>query len=322
MSRLAASKKPARESAASRWPLLEFGYAAATVKKYRNAVKLFYDWCNENFQDDVHDFDELDERLADYFQTMYDQNDGKGKQLAKDTLYGLQLFLPRAKAKLVISARIASRWAKGAGVVSYPPLTWDLAVLISVQMTRHGRLDFGVATLLAFDCLLRVSELMSLRREDVAFPNDSRMGAEYRVTTIAIRQAKTGKNQSVVVQNPDVVQLLRARVAATKRGGLLFRGRPATYRALFKRVCSELSLSHSYVPHSLRHGGATRLHLRSVPLEDIMMRGRWASAKSARTYVQASRAVLMATAPPPAVTRVAAVLSRSIQSALSLAQKH
>ena len=136
--------------------------------------------------------------------------------------------------------------------MSYPPLTWDLAVLISVQMTRHGRLDFGVATLLAFDCLLRVSELMSLRREDVAFPNDSRMGAEYRVTTIAIRQAKTGKNQSVVVQTPDVVQLLRARVAATKRGGLLFRGRPATYRALFKRVVvSCLFLTPMFRTHSV-----------------------------------------------------------------------
>src|SRR5437870_1483160 len=108
-------------------------------------------------------------------------------------------------------------------------------------MTRHRRLHLGVATLLAFDCLLRVGELMSLRREDVAFPDDSRMGAEYRVTTIAIRKAKTGKNQSVVVQNSDVVKLLRARVAATPRGGLLFRGSPATYRGLFKRVCAELN---------------------------------------------------------------------------------
>jgi hypothetical protein len=72
----------------------------------------------------------------------------------------------------------------------------------------------------------------------------------------------------------------------------------------------------------LRHGGATRLHLKGVPLEDIMMRGRWASAKSARIYVQASRAVLMATAPPRAVVAVAAALSRTLRASLALAQKH
>jgi len=39
-------------------------------------------------------------------------------------------------------------------------------------------------------------------------------------------------------------------------------------------VCRELGLSAAYVPHSLRHGGATRLHMAGVPLDDILMRGR------------------------------------------------
>ena len=54
-----------------------------------------------------------------------------------------------------------------------------------------------------------------------------------------------------------------------------------------------------------------------------MMRGRWASAKSARGYVQASRAVLMGiAAPPPEMVRVAAHLSRAVPLSLAQAQKH
>src|SRR5690349_2648427 len=43
----------------------------------------------------------------------------------------------------------------------------------------------------------------------------------------------------------------------------------------FKSTCAALGLSERYVPHSLRHGGATRLHLQGVSIEDILLRGRW-----------------------------------------------
>ena len=164
----------------------------------------------------------MDELLADYFQSIFDENEGKGKQKAKDTLYGVQLFLPHARGKMIVSSAIAARWSKSTPVVSYPPLTWELTVLIAVQMTRHRRAD--LAALLGFDCLLRVGELMRIRARDVAFPADARMGAEYRVTTLAIPVAKTGKNQSVVVRDPDVIALLRGAVktAGKARSAPLF----------------------------------------------------------------------------------------------------
>ena len=196
---------------------------------------------------------------------MYDEKAGKGKQKARDTLYGIEMYMPRLKGKLLVAARVVSRWAKVQPSESYPPLTWDLAVLVAMQLVRAGRRRLGVGTLLAFDCLLRNSELMALRREDVAFAGDARMGAEYQVSTIAIRKAKTGRNQSVTILNADVVALLRTVVAETKPNGLLFPGGSLGYRAAFKATCAALGLSAKYVPHSLRHGGATRLHLQNGP---------------------------------------------------------
>lgn len=316
-----AAAKPVREAPSSRWPLLQVGYAPSTTKKYRAAVQAFYGWCKTTNENPT-DVEALDECLADYFHAVYEDNEGKGKQKARDTLYGIEMYLPRVKGQLIIAGRVVNRWAKLQVATSYPPLTWDLAALVGVHLANSGRFRFGVGTVLAFDCLLRVGELTNLRREDVAFPKDRRMGVEYKITTLSIRVAKTGRNQSVTVADPDVVALLRHVVTATKPGGLLFPGGSSRFRDAFKRACSELGLSPKYVPHSLRHGGATRLYLKDVKVEDIMVRGRWASSKSARTYIQASRAVLMAMTPPRQVADRAAAVVRALQFSFALTQKH
>lgn len=266
--------------------------------------------------------EELDECLADYFHAIHEEHEGKGKQRARDTLYGIEMFLPRIKGQLLIAARVVNRWAKQQTTESYPPLTWDLAALIGVHLANSGHYRFGVGVVLAFDCLLRNGELVALKREDVAFPHDRRMGFEYKITTLSIRVAKTGRNQSVTVSDPDVIALLREVVAATAPGEALFPGGSRKFRKVFKAACSDLGLSHKYVPHSLRHGGATRLHLQGVRVEDIMVRGRWASSKSARTYIQSSRAVLMAMSPPRAVADAAAAVAQALHFSFSLTQKH
>jgi integrase len=191
-------------------------------------------------------------------------------------------------------------------------------------MVRRGHTQYGVATLLAFDCLLRVSELMALRLEDIADAGDARMGSEYRQTTVVIRQAKTGRNQSVTVWSDEVKVLLRPALDARVRSprALLFSGGAAGYRRVFKAVCAELGLSERYVPHSLRHGGATRLYLRGERIEDIMIRGRWASTTSARLYVQASKAMLMSVRAPREIARAAVLLAADVPHSFALAQLH
>ena len=54
--------------------------------------------------------------------------------------------------------------------------------------------------------------------------------------------------------------------------------------------------SGPFVPHSLRHGGATADYITqgSKFLEDILFPGRWASVKSTRHYVQQGPALLAA----------------------------
>jgi integrase len=206
-------------------------------------------------------------------------------------------------------------------VLSYPPLTWDLTVLIALKISLHSY-SLAIATLLAFDCFLRVGELCSLKREDVADSKDSRLGVDFKGMALRLRKTKTGPNQWVTVEDEQVMHLLRGVIAKTKPGHSLFPVSTSTYRRLFKSACSDLKLSSSYVPHSLRHGGATRQHLLGKPMEDILLRGRWASTKSARRYIQSGRAILLSMDIPPDLARLAPTLSRDLLLTFSLTQLH
>ena len=302
--------------------LITGALAPSTISKYRIGVIKFLEWCEEN-GGDATSLEEVDELLADYVHDLYERNDdgtGRGKGLASQTLYGILKFMPQADGKLPIASASVHGWLKMHPSQSYPPLTWDLTVVLACHMTRHGLLRHAIGTLLAFDCFLRVGELVNLRRGDVSDTGDSRMGSEYRGMSVRLRTTKTGPNQWVQVDDAWVQTLLRKVVAATP-GGIntrLFPWSAAQFRSVFKTSCADVGLASTYVPHSLRHGGATRWHLPGHPVESILLRGRWASTKSARRYIQAGRAMLISTAVPQEVGRVGQVLCRDVLLSLSL----
>lgn len=307
---------------AERWFLLEAGYAKKTTKDYKLAVTDFLNWCDEHDYD-TSDYDELDEHLCDWMHEIYTDYDGNHyKQKVANAVNGVQMLLPRAKGKLLIANKCLKRWTKARPSVSYPPLTWDLAVTIAVQMIRAGFYQFAVATVLGFDCLLRISEFMKLRKSDVSDARDPRLGSEYRQMTISFRTTKTGPNQSCDVRIAAVKTILRDLVSRTKGDELLFPGGVRKYRDVFKACCRDLRLTASYVPHSLRHGGATRMYLMGESIDSILHRGRWRATESARRYIQSSKAIAIATTVPHHVQSLAVALVRDVVASFAQAQKH
>jgi integrase len=303
----------------TKYPLIEAAYAPTTLKRYKTAVAAFLKWCDAT---DTHPSGavEMDEALTEYFHELYES--GGSKVSATCALFGLLMFIPHYKTSLPMTRLTLRGWNKRHPPQPYPPLTWDLTVVIATRLLTQGHRLPALGVLLAFDCYLRLGELLGLRKEDVACPRDPRMGSTFTDTALRFRHTKTGPNQWVTVSDPNVATLLRQLVDDTPRHGFLFPVSAATFRRAFKNACSDLGLSPLYVPHSLRHGAATRGHLRGVPLEDILMRGRWASTKSARRYVQAGRALLLATHVPPRIARLGDILSSDILLIFSLPQVH
>jgi integrase len=299
--------------------LVEAAYAPSTLRKYRDAVSQFIQWCSLT-GDDPSSPQQFDGLLTDYFHHLYETEQGKGK--AHATLYGILVHLPHLRDHLHLSSKSLRGWSKRHPPVSYPPLTWELTCLIAVRLALSGLLRHAIAVLLAFDSFLRVGELVGLHRDDVADSKDARIGVVSVDMTLRLRSTKTGPNQWVIVENPDVKTLLRKLLASTKPGQLLFPFSAQHFRSHFKDACAQLGLSSRYVPHSLRHGGATRWHLLGHPVEDILIRGRWASTKSARRYIQSGRAMLLTMDVPLRLQDLSRAISSDILLLLTLTQAH
>ena len=116
--------------------------------------------------------------------------------------------------------------------------------------------------------------------------------------------------------------LLKALVKDTAKRSRVFDFSAAEFRRHFKHVCEELGLSARYVPHSLRHGGATFMHQAGRPISDIRHRGRWAQSKSAEHYIQAGVALLLDVEVPREIAATGALLAADVLHSFSLAQNH
>ena len=96
------------------------------------------------------------------------------------------------------------------------------------------------------------------------------------------------------------------------------------YRNRFKQTCRLLGLDQRFVPHSLRHGGATHLYMRGWRMDDIQTRGRWEVQKTCRRYVQAAQALIASIQVPQHLADAGRVLAADSYQAVmtALSQRH
>lgn len=299
--------------------LVKAAFAPATQKKYGSAVDDFLDWLlfHNLDSDDPSEFDEI---LTDYLHELYYGGGGKGQ--AQATIFGLMAFSPQLKGRLHLSLLTLRGWQKLQPVDSYPPLSAELCVAVAVKMAFSGHWRAGVGVLLAFDCFLRVGELTGLRCDDVADSKDPRVSTSFKGMALRLRSTKTGPNQWVEVSDARVQLLLRRLLSTRRSSDSLLGLSPDRFRRLFKATCAALELSPRYVPHSLRHGGATSCHLQGMTIEQILLRGRWASSKSAKRYIQSGRAMLLSMETPPALVPLLPILLDHFLTLFSLTQPH
>ena len=309
---------------------------SATIAKYRSAALRFLQFCTASIptsstatsllspdsrtqHDDVFSHltaADIDVLMSDFIDSLYAE--GGSFDLAKNAVFGTIHFQPLLKQQLPESRLRLQGWTRSHPAHQRPPLTWSIACLLAVSMAKSGYPFHAVATLLAFDCYLRIGEFTSLLVRDIAVPNDPRMGPAYTGMAVILKVTKTGRNQSVTIRRPEVCQLLLSLLRVHRSPySTVFNSTAATYRSVFHSACAAVGLGHvGYSPHSLRHGGATEDFLKQVPLADILFRGRWAASKSATTYVQSGRALLLTASIPMQVAQLSSHVSTNVFSLL------
>ena len=296
----------------------------ATAASYRKAVAEFVEWLDDVDASPSSSF-ELDMAMSSWFQELYLDNDGKGRSKASKALFGVILRLPHLRDKFPGARQALRGWEKLVPSQSYPPMPWGVALVVAARLWARLGPSFGVATILAFHCYLRVGELCNLRFRDVALPGDLRLAGSDDVV-LRLPKTKTGPNKWATVRSPFVEALLLSFLKSRGPGhpeDFVFGFSSPRFRKEFKLACRDLGLGDvGFVPHSLRHGGATHDFNMGVPIEDILHLGRWASTKSARHYIQSGRASLLAIDIPSEVVAFASLILEDTEAFFSLSQSH
>lgn len=312
--------------------------SSTTVKSYSSAVTRFLHYCHSQPKHPHHTFPhpssmpDLDNCLQNYITFTYLQHNSTNKQLAINAVYGIYLIKPEWRGSLKRSEQLLKGWDRLVPSVSHPPLTWPLVVLIASTFAANQQLDCAIATLVAFDSMLRISEMVNITVGDISSPGDLRrtitnfptqphsssvIGPSSSRVCIRLAHTKTGSNQWTEIFNEDIGSLLSRFIEHRPLNELAFTfpsTRPADwYRRAMHVALDGLKLgSHGFTPHSLRHGGATHAHLHlHQSIEQIMHRGRWQSNKACRSYIQSGNAALITQQLSTATSSLALSLSAS-----------
>ncbi len=272
-------------------------YTHKTSKLYSKSYQQFILFCEENGES-ITSLSSIDQSLSSYIEHLF--LSGESPSLASNALFAVQYHIPQLKSRLYESKQMLRGWNKINPKMSRPPLTKQLTSIIAVSMAKAGYHGAAIATLLAFDTYLRVGELTALKVCDVASAYNFDLDTNITMA-IGLAKTKTGIQQSVVVEDRVVQCLLRAWIKGAYHGGValsstdsLFGLSIYQYRKLFRLACDSIGVGHiGFTPHSLRHGAATHDFMCDRSLESILLRGRWAVSKSARTYIQSGRFLLI-----------------------------
>lgn len=227
---------------------------------------------------------QVDTAVSAYGVYLYDLNPRRSNlQKFRYSLFEIIFLVPELKLLLNISRQIEKGWDKTAPSKSPPPLSVTTVNAISAWLASFGRVRASLAINLGFHAFLRANEICSMQVTDFCFPNDDRLSDFLADRSgFVVRNAKTGKNQYIPVTDATLLRGLNRFVLS----------KPSSASSLFHLSYSELTASFHdalvhfkitnlvYRLHSIRHGGATFEWLNNVPLQDVMMKGRWEAESS------------------------------------------
>ena len=260
----------------------------ATRQRYERAFVHFLRYLKQQHLDLAPTRQELDHQVCDYLEHLW--QDGESLALAGDTLSGLQHYQPSCKRHLQGGWRLLKAWQLRELPARAPPLT--IPTLHTLLGALHGRsATVALGVYLAFRCLLRTGELLSLHAKDIIVPPHAVSGVLYLGLT------KTGQRNphagTVTFTDRTLAARLRAWKHTVAPDTPLIHWSAAQFRAQFKASLQEASLaSFDFKPYSLRRGGATDLWLTSRNYSLVSHTGRWSSERTLRVYIQDSIALL------------------------------
>ena len=260
--------------------------AAATLRRYEEALTSFQTWCSDH-QLPFEDMSEEDQDwlLGDYILHLRDED--FPLQHARDVVSALQEQYPRRR--FTTAWKVVNGWARERPPEQAPPLPQDVAMAMVILLISVSQPGCGIAVLPCFCGLLRIGEALKLRVSDLVFSPST--------VVLLLADTKTGTHQRVVLTNVYVIQFLRSFIThyRLQNNDFVCGVSCSKFRVWFSRAAAVLGCrAIEFRSHSCRRGGATELFHANIPLPTIMIFGRWASESSCRLYVKSGESALVA----------------------------
>eukprot|EP00438_Fugacium_kawagutii_P022174 Skav235069 [mRNA] locus=scaffold3466:36062:45450:- [translate_table: standard] len=210
-----------------------------------------------------------------------------------DSLSGLHFYWPALKGTLRQSWRMFRNWRRIEAPARAPPITPNIVAAMIVLAIERNQLAFGVLVAIGFHGLLRTGELLALQFQDIEFTP--------QCGVLSLKSSKsglrTGTEEAVAVRDSLTLQLLHTLVTVRSPypGDKLWPHSGQHFRTIFANYLHYFQLEAlAFKPYSLRRGGATFLLQCGLPIETILVRGRWRSLNVARLYLEDGLAQLPA----------------------------
>lgn len=201
----------------------------------------------------------------------------------------LHHFVPELPERLPLFKRALQGWRRLDPANQRSPLSKTCTGAIAHWFAEHGEMQAAAATVLSFDGFFREEDWSRLCGRDVSV-----QGADVAITLGVMsrgEKCKTGYDQGVLLTTDlakGIAIGLKAQCADTDR---LFSLSEDDYRARFHHAVGALDLPPPdnglpWVPHCLRHGGASEAFRAGMSVDEIKLRGRWRNDKSVARYTK------------------------------------
>ena len=257
----------------------------ATLRRYETAMKHFLEFLKWNSFTLPSGYEEVDRLASLCIEELWEEGDSR--YLAQDILSGLQHFEPQLKRRLMQSWRLIKAWQKHEIPSRAPPLTPSTLFVLAGWLHQHvPEVALGVA--LGFFGLLRTGELLQIRHKDLICTHDF-VVIHLGSTKMAVRNAGV---ESTSFSHETISIMLQAWKSVNTPDALLINMSSSAFRQWFARGLHATGLGSAYKPYSLRRGGATQVFLDTQSYSTVCQRGRWASERTCRVYIQDSVALL------------------------------
>ena len=234
----------------------------------------------------------FDEALADYGQLLFDDYP---RPVSRTQIQRVKAFIliphPELKNKLYRTQHILKAWKRIVPQKSATPMSRDFMLAFTHYFLYKNNHPAALCMLLSWGGLLRISEALQLKRQDISLPGDLR---PYSICSndvgIALHTTKTGPDQYSFIKDRDINKLISLLLQNTQPTESIIPMRDDSFNAELRSATTFFGLSNLVLSsHSNRIGGALHQFMNGVPVIDISIAGRWSSLPSLNHYLKNGR---------------------------------